>query len=184
VEATDPADAVAGSTPTGRSRQVGEAAAPAPAPRIRAPVSLGGVIAAVGGVVVVIGSLLETVKVGFGEGNLAGTTLSTSYFDTDNGKIVAALGALALVLALATLVRPMASMVPSIVVAACGLGAFGLALSDRIDLNDAGDAAREQFLRGNELRGVVHVTIGPALYFAMAGGVVVTIGAVFASRDR
>jgi hypothetical protein len=177
---------VAAEPPPGRPprRQVGGAAVPAPVAPIRPPVSVGGIIAAVGGVVAVVGSLLEMVKVGLGPSQLTATTLSTSYFDTDNGKIVAALGAVALVLALATLVRPVANIIPSIVVAACGLAAFGLALSDRIDLNNAGDDYRHQFFRENGLRGLVQVTIGPALYVAMAGGIIVTIGAVLASRDR
>jgi hypothetical protein len=176
------------SAPTGSTRpsrrQVGAAAVPAPAAHIRAPVSVGGIIAAVGGIVAVGGTLLEMVKVGVGPNNLTTTTLTTTYFDTDNGKVVAALGAVALVLALATLVRPISSIIPSIVVAACGLAAFGLALSDRFDLNDAGDDYRREFFRNNELRGLVHVTIGPALYVAMAGGLIATIGAVLASRDR
>jgi hypothetical protein len=151
---------------------------------IRAPISIGGIIAAVGGLVAAGGTLLEMVKVGLGPNNLTTTTLTTTYFDTDNGKVVAVLGAVALVLALATLVRPIASIIPSIVVAACGLAAFGLALSDRFDLSNAGDDYRREFFRSNQLRGLVQVTIGPALYVAMAGGLIATIGAVLASRDR
>lgn len=161
-----------------------EATTTVPAAHVRASVSVGGSIAAVGGVVAVGGTLLEMVKVGIGRTNLTTTTLSTTYFDTDNGKIVAALGAVALVLALATLVRPIASVIPSIVVAACGLAAFGLALSDRLDLSNAGDDYRREFFGSNQLRGLVQVTIGPALYVAMAGGLIATIGAVLASRDR
>jgi hypothetical protein len=167
----------------GSRRRVGGAAVPVPAAHIRAPVSVGGIIAVVGAIVAGGGTLLEMVKVGLGPNNLTTTTLSTTYFDTDNGKI-AALGAVALVLALATLVRPVANFIPSIVVAACGLAAFGLALSDRLDLSNAGDDYRREFFRDNQLRGLVQVTIGPALYVAMAGGLIATIGAVLASRDR
>jgi hypothetical protein len=177
-------DTTPGTTRASR-RQVGAAAVPAPAPHIRAPVSVGGIIATVGGIVVAGGTLLEMVKVSLGVSNLTtNTTLSTTYFDTDNGKVVAALGAVVLVLALATLVRPVSSIIPSIVVAACGLAAFGLALSDRLDLSDASDDYRREFLRTNPLRGLVKVTVGPALYVAMAGGLIATIGAVLASRDR
>jgi hypothetical protein len=166
-----------------RHRPAGDGLAGA-APPARSSLSIGGITAAVGGLVVVAGSLLEMVKVGLGQHQLTTTTLSTSYFDTDNGKVVAALGAVVLVLALATLVRPVSNMIPAIVVAACGLAAFGLALSDRLDLSSAGDDYRREFLRGNQLRGLVQVTVGPALYVVMAGGLIATIGAVLASRDR
>jgi hypothetical protein len=173
--------------PTRASRRRGDGAAgaaAAPVAQHRAAFSVGGIIAAVGGIVVVVGSLLEMVKVGLGPNQLTVTTLSTTYFDTDNGKIVAALGAVVLVLALATLVRPISSIIPSIVVAACGLAAAGLALSDRFDLGDAGADYRRAYFSNNQLRGLVQVTIGPALYVAIAGGVIATIGAVLASRDR
>jgi hypothetical protein len=148
---------------------------------IRPPVSIAGMVAALGGAVIAAATLFELVSASIGaDGNQL--TASQSYIDTDDGKVVAALGVIVLVVALATLVRPARSIAWPIVVTACSLGALGLAIYDWIDLDDAGDQMRERL--GTSVAGVVHVTIGPAVYIAMAGGVIATIAAVLASRDR
>jgi hypothetical protein len=49
------------------------------------------------------------------------------------------------------------------------LAAFGFALYDRIDLNDRAEAVGASF--------------GPALYVAMAGGVLATVGAMLIARE-
>jgi hypothetical protein len=148
-------------------------------------VSVGGIVAAVGGAVAIAGTLLELLSVGIGVSALRTVTLSTTYFDTDDGKVVAAVAAATLILALITLVKPMSSIIPPILVAAGGLAAFGFALYDRIDLDSQTDEMRRQLTRGaNPYRGLVNVSIGPAVYVAMAGGIIAAVGAVMASRDR
>jgi hypothetical protein len=148
---------------------------------IRPPVSIAGIVAALGGAVIAAATLFEMVSASIGaDGNQI--TASQSYIDTDNGKVVAALGVIVLVMALATMVRPARSIVWPIVVTACSLAALGLAIYDWIDLDDAGSEMREHL--GTTVVGVVHVTIGPSVYLAMAGGLIATIGAVLASRDR
>lgn len=147
-------------------------------------INFGAIAAALGGVVIVVGTLLDSVKVSVGNTKVNTTTLSTSYFDTDNGKVVFVLGVIIVVVALVTLVRPVASMVPAIVLTAAGLAAFGLALSDRVDLSNVGDDYRQRYISDTAIRALVHVTVGPALLVVMAGGVIATIGALFATRDR
>jgi hypothetical protein len=177
VEPTEPSGSASGES---TSDDLNGVAAPT-ARSARRSLSIGGVVAALGGAVVVVGSLLEMVKIGFGADQLASTT--TTYLDTDNGKVVAALGAVALVLAVATLVRSRAGIIPGILVAACGLAAFGLAVSDRFDLDNVGNDYRHKFFNDSQARGLVQVTIGPALYVVIAGGLIVAIGAVLASRE-
>jgi hypothetical protein len=140
-------------------------------------VSVGSIVAMVGGVAAVIGSLLDMVKVAVGSIHL---DVSTSYVDTDNGKIVVALGAVVLILSAVLFLRPHASVVVPMGIAAAGLATLALAFSDRLDLRNLGDDYRAD----NHIAGVVHVTIGPALYVVMAGGLIATVGAVLASRDR
>jgi hypothetical protein len=139
--------------------------------RRRPPVSVGGILAVVGGAVIVASTLFEVVSAKVGPSGTSQVTASRSYLDTDDGKVVAALGVVVLVLSLATLVRPARSIVWPIAVVACSLAALGMAIYDRSDLEDTGSAA-------------VHVSAGPALYVAIGGGVVATIGALLASRDR
>jgi hypothetical protein len=171
--------------PTRRSRRAGAlTSASSPIARARAVVSVGGIVAAIGGAVAIAGTLLELLSVGIGVNALNTVTLSTTYFDTDDGKVVAAVAAAALIVALIALVKPMSSIIPSIVVAACGLAVFGFALYNRIDLDSQTDDLRRQLTRNNPYKGLVHVSIGPAVYVAMAGGILATIGAVMASRDR
>ena len=123
---------------------------------------------AIGGAVIVVGTLLELLSVTVGRG-AAEVTASKSYLDTDNGKVVAALGVVVLVCALGSLIaRDLGVMVP-IAVAAAGLAALGFALYDRIDLSDGADAVGASF--------------GPALYVAMAGGLVATVGAMLIARE-
>jgi len=126
--------------------------------------NVGGIVAAVGGAAIIVGTLLELLSVSVGK-----SEVSKTYLDTDNGKAVAALGVVVLVVALSSLIRPGLGVIVPIVIAGAGLAAFGFALYDRIDLNDASDA--------------VGATFGPALYIAMAGGIVATIGAMLVSRD-
>jgi hypothetical protein len=71
----------------------------------------------------------------------------------------------------------------SVVVAACSLAALGLAVHDRIDLDDVGSEIQSR-LAASGTTGSVHVSIGPALYIAIVGGIVATVGAVIAARDR
>jgi len=121
---------------------------------------VGAIVAAIGGAVVIAGTLFDLVSV---------THASKTYIDTNNGKVVAAMGVGVLVVALAALIRPGLGIIVPVVIAAAGLAAFGFALYDRIDLNDATDAVNGSF--------------GPALYLAMAGGIVATVGAMLLSRD-
>jgi hypothetical protein len=165
-------------------RRAGDAAAPFYDDRIRPPLSIAGIVAAIGGVVIAASVLFDMLSASIGLDDASRTTVSRSYFDTDNGKVVAALGVVVLVLSLATLVRPARSVIWPIAVTACGLAALGLAIYDRIDLDNVAGELRNRIYHDNPTSGVVHVTIGPALYIAMAGGVIATIGAVFASRDR
>ncbi len=130
--------------------------------------NIGGIVAAIGGAAIIVGTLFELLSVTVGRG-AAELSASKSYLDTDNGKAVAALGVVVLVVALSSLIRPDLGVIVPIVIAAAGLAAFGFALYDRIDLNDASDA--------------VGATFGPALYVAMAGGIVATVGAMLVSRD-
>ena len=121
-------------------------------------------MAAVGGAAIIVGTLLELLSVSVGK-----SEVSKTYLDTDNGKAVAALGVVVLVVALSSLIRPGLGVIVPIVIAAAGLAAFGFALYDRIDLNDASDA--------------VGATFGPALYVAMVGGIIATVGGMLVSRD-
>jgi hypothetical protein len=146
-------------------------------------ISIGAIVAALGGVVIIVGALLQSVKVTVGSTKIA-TTLSTSYLDTDNGKVVVVLGAIIVIIAVMLLVRPVASVVPAIVMAAAALASFGLALNDRIDLDNVGDDYRQRYISDSAIRALVHVTVGPALVVVMAGGLIATIGALLASRDR
>jgi len=172
------------SSTAGTPRQTGGAATPFYDDHIRPPVSIAGIVAAVGGAVIAAGTLFEMVSASVGFDAASRTMVSRSYVDTDDGKVVATLGVVIVVLALATLVRPARSIMWPIVVTACALAALGLAIYDRIDLDDVGRELRSRIAHDNPAAGIVHVTIGPALYVAMAGGVIATIGAVLASRDR
>jgi hypothetical protein len=135
-----------------------------PAERARPRPNVGGVVAAVGGALVIVGTLFELVSVTVGRVSAAKT-----YLDTDNGKVVAALGVVVLVSALASLVVSDLGAIVPVTIAAAGLAAFGFALYDRMDLNDAADAGGASF--------------GPALYVAMAGGLIATVGAVLVARS-
>jgi len=130
--------------------------------------NVGGIVAAIGGAAIIAGTLFELLSVTVTRGSVE-LSASKSYLDTDNGKAVAALGVVVIVVALSELIRPGLGVIVPIVIAAAGLAAFGFALYDRIDLNDANNA--------------VDATFGPALYIAMAGGLVATIGAMLVSRD-
>ena len=123
---------------------------------------------------------LVSATVGSGRNELSS---SRTYLDSDNGKIVLVLGVLVLLVSLATLLRPHRDIVWSVVVAACSLAALGLAVHDRIDLDDVGSEIQSR-LAASGTTGSVHVSIGPALYIAIAGGIVATVGAVIAARDR
>jgi len=144
---------------------------------------IGGVIAALGGVVVVIATFFEMLSVTLGLDAVRETTLSRTYFDTDNGKVVAALGVVIVVLALTTLVRPNPNFVVSVVMVASSVATVALALYDRIDLDGVTDELRTRLYHGNPAPGIVQASIGPALYVAMAGGLFATIGAVLAARE-
>jgi hypothetical protein len=147
-------------------------------------ISVGAIVAAIGGVAIVVGTLLDSVKVTVGSPKVNTTTLSTSYFDTDNGKVVAALGVIVLVVAVFTLVRPVTSVGPAMVMTAAALAAFGLALSDRIDLRNVGDDYRQRYISDSAIQALVHATVGPALLVVMAGGIVAAIGGLLAARER
>ena len=125
-------------------------------------------MAAVGGAVIVAATFFELLGITVGRG-AAELSASKSYLDTDNGKVVAALGVVVLVCALGSLIARDLGVIVPIAVAAAGLAAFGFALYDRIDLNDAAEA--------------VGATFGPALYVAMAGGLVATVGALLIARE-
>jgi hypothetical protein len=134
----------------------------------RSPSNLGATVAALGGAVIVASTFFDLVNLTITRGS-AELSAAKTYLDTDNGKVVAAFGVVVLVCALGSLVaRDLGVMVP-IAVAAAGLASFGFALFDRIDLNDPADAVGASF--------------GPALYIAMAGGVVATVGALLVARE-
>lgn len=129
---------------------------------------VGAVVAAIGGAVIVVATFFELLSVTVGRG-AAEVSASKTYLDTDNGKVVAALGVVVLVCALGSLIaRDLGVMVP-ITVAAAGLAAFGFALYDRIDLDDGAAAVGASF--------------GPALYVVIAGGLVATVGALMIARE-
>jgi hypothetical protein len=147
-------------------------------------ISVGGIVAALGGAVAIGGSLLEMAKVSIGLENFTKVALSSTYFDTDRGKVVAAIGAAVVIVALATMVRPISRLIAPIVVAAGGLAILGFSIYDRVDLDSSTDAVRHRLTVNNPLSGLVHVDIGPGLYVVMAGGALATIGAVLAARER
>lgn len=130
-------------------------------------VSIGAIVAAVGGGLAVLGAFLEVASVDLALAASNNVTLSANYFDTDDGKIVAAVGLIVLLVGLATLVGWISGVVPAIVFAAGGLALFGFALNDRLDFDSA----------------LGRLTFGPALYVVMAGGLVAAIGGVLASRE-
>src|SRR5690348_9139870 len=89
--------------------------------RRRSPV--GGIAAAIGGGVVIAGTLFELVSVTVTRG-AAEVTASKSYIDTDHGKVVAALGVVVLVVALSSLLKPDLGIIVPVVIAVAGLAAF------------------------------------------------------------
>lgn len=180
---TSPGEDPAPSGPSTGYRRAADGAIPFDEGRVRPPVSIGGTLAALGSLIFGAGTLFEMVSATIGPAP-SRISISQTYLDTDNGKVVAVVGVIALVLALATLVRPARSIAWPIAVAACGLAALGLAVYDRIRLDDVGDDLRQRIYRDAHASGVVHVSIGPALYIVIAGAILATIGAVLASRDR
>ena len=133
---------------------------------------------------VAAGTLFEMVSASIGPQGAGRVSISQSYVDTDNGKVAMALGIVAFVVAAAALVRSARSILWPIIVAAASLAALGIAVYDRIRLDDVDSDLRQRIYRDVRVPGVVQVSIGPALYIVIAGAVLATIGAVLASRDR
>jgi hypothetical protein len=145
--------------------------------------SVGGIVAILGGVLISVGTLFEMVSATVGSSGHTQVHSSQTYLDTDDGKVVLVLGLVVVVLAALTSLRRSRSIVWPIVSAACSLAAIGLAVHDRIDLDDLGNQIRNRYPSGDAATAVVHVTVGPALYIVIAGGVLATIGALLAARD-
>jgi hypothetical protein len=149
----------------------------------RSRTGVGGIVAIVGGALIAVGTLFELVTATVGPAGRNQLQSSQTYLDTDDGKTVLVLGVIVIVLAVVTLLRPSRNVIWPIVVAACSLAALGIAIHDRVDLNNLAGEIRDRFARSDAATGIVHVTIGPAVYIAIAGGVVATVGAILAARD-
>jgi hypothetical protein len=128
---------------------------------------MGAVVAAIGGALVVVGTLLELASAEYALDSANSIRLSATYLDTDDGKIVMAVGIVIVVVALATLVWQVSNGVTAIVLTGGGLAALGFAIYDRFHLDTA---------HGN-------LSFGAALYVVMAGGVIAAIGGFLTSGD-
>jgi len=128
--------------------------------------SVGGIVAAIGGAIAAVGTLLELASVKYTLDASHSIRLSANYIDTDNGKVVAAVGVVVMLVAVVTLVWRISGGIPAIVLTGGGLAIFGFALYDRFDLGSKS---------GN-------LSFGAALYVVMIGGIVAAVGGVLASR--
>ena len=133
----------------------------------RRPENLGAIVAAIGGAIAVVGTVLEVASVQYALDANHDITLSANYVDTDNGKVVAAVGVVVMLVALATLIWRLTSGIPAIVLTGGGLAIFGFALYDRFDLGSKSGS----------------LSFGAALYVVMAGGVIAALGGVLAARE-
>jgi hypothetical protein len=129
---------------------------------------IGAALAVIGGIVVLVGTLLELASAEHTFDATGRIILSADYIDTDDGKIVAAVGVVLIVVALVALVWNIRSGIIAIVLTGGGLAALGFAIDDRIQLDTS---------RGN-------LSFGVALYVVMAGGIIAAIGGVLTARVR
>lgn len=143
--------------------------------------SVGGLMVAIGAAIAIGGTFLDTYKVTVGIQSLESVNFTSTYFDADRGKVVAGSGAAVLLLALIGLLRVGDHVVPAIVAGLGGAVILGLAIYDRIDLDNFLDDKRQQ-IQAQASRSLFHVSFGPALYVCMGGGVIIMIGAVMAAR--
>ena len=143
--------------------------------------SVGGLMVAIGAAIAIGGTFLDTYKVTVGIQSLESVNFTSTYFDADRGKVVAAIGAAVLLLALIGLLRVGDHLVPAVVAGIGGAVILGLSIYDRIDLDNFLDDKRHQ-IQAQSSRNLFHVSFGPSLYVCMGGGVIVVIGAVMAAR--
>jgi hypothetical protein len=182
--ASAPAPPVAApAAPTSRRR-----VAPTPvvvASSATTPVSIGGIVVAVGAAIAVAGTFLNMVKVTVGVNSLRAVTLNstTTYFDTNRGKLVAAIAAAVLVVALVGLLRGATTSCPPPWPASGASRYWAFSIYDRIDVDTFIDDQRAS-LKGNTLRSLFEANVGPALYVCMGGGVLILIGALMAARRK
>jgi hypothetical protein len=128
--------------------------------------NVGAIVAVVGGAIAVIGTLLELASVGYALDARNRVSVSKNYIDTDNGKVVAAVAVVLMVIAVVMLVWRVSNAFTAVALTGGGLAIFGFALFDRFDLGSTtGD-----------------LSFGPALYVVMVGGIVAAVGGVLSSR--
>lgn len=131
----------------------------------------GGVVAILGAGAAIAGTFLEMATIELGP-----LSATATYWDSDDGKLVAGIAAGVVLVAILGLLRPSPS---GLVVALTFAGAAtvaGIALYDRIELDNADGPL-------NAIGGPV-ITAGPGLYVCIAGGVVAAIGVLFAASRR
>jgi hypothetical protein len=155
---------------------------------------IGGVIAAVGGALAVIGSVLTwaTVKSDLFGGDPVQNVKGLS----GDGKITVVLGAIAMLAGVVTLVsrNPGARRALAIAAIVGGLGAAALGVFDLVDLKTnaiddiiTGLGADPNTITGEQRRQVEDaftVTVGMGLYLTIAGGAIGLIGGIMSLRRR
>src|SRR5262249_1919059 len=126
----------------------------------------GAIVAVLGGAIGVIGTLFKLASVEYALDANHQISVSKNYIDTDNGKVVAAVAVVVMVIAVVMLVWRISNGLTLILLTGGGLAIFGFALYDRFDLGSKSGS----------------LSFGPALYVVMIGGIVAAVGGVLASR--
>jgi hypothetical protein len=150
----------------------GHAAQATTLPSVAGGPNYGGAAALVGAAVACVGVFVPMVTV-----SLAGIGRTFTYFDTDRGRIAAAVAAFGFVLALLVLLHAQASILGRVVEAVAGAVVVGLAVYDRIDLDRVLDGLQAGDRTPARL---VDVTVAGGLYVCIAGGSLMVLGALLA----
>jgi hypothetical protein len=136
------------------------------------------------GVVALIGGAVALMGVGVNEisANVGAIQVTRTYFDSDSGKVVAAIAALGIVIALFGLLRPSPGWLVQVLVFVCGATIAGFALYDRLNISDDVHRLRVS-VNGSVFVGSVTTRVGVGLYLCMGGGVLMAVCALMAGRD-
>jgi hypothetical protein len=179
--ATEDADDESSVAPTARAARPRETRSRVSRSETETPISVGGITVVIGAVFAIAGTFLTMVRVGVPTSSLSRTVLSQTYFESDDGKVVAAIAAVVLIVALLFLMRVGDTLVAQAAVAVGGLAILGLSIYDRVDLDNSVDDLQSSL---RIPRAALDVSIGPAVYTCMFGGVLVVVGAVLSARRR
>ncbi len=144
-------------------------------------VNVGGVVTIIGAAAAIFGTLLTMAKL-----QLGALSSTITYWDADDGKLVAGIAAGVLLVAILGLLRPAPNGMVVVLEFTASAAVVGIALYDRIDLDNTIDTMKNSAGNGalGQIASAAHITAGPGLYVCIAGGVIAAIGTLVAATRK